>query len=166
MDTQNSNVTTGQRAHPLEHRIPPPAAMVLVGALMWAASLAGPTAPLPAPLRLMVGLAIAAAGLALVVGGFRTFRDAGTTIDPVNIGAASTLVTSGPFGRTRNPMYVGFAVALLGWAVSLGSPVGLLGPLAFVAFINRFQIAPEERLMRGKFGDAFERYAARVPRWL
>ena len=63
-------------------------------------------------------------------------------------------------------MYVGFAAMLVGWAVCLAAPWALVGPVAFVLFINRFQIIPEERVMRDKFGQAYDDYQAQVRRWI
>ena len=89
-----------------------------------------------------------------------------TPLDPVHIDRASTLVTSGVYRVTRNPMYLGLTVLLLAWAVFLAAPWTLLGPVVFALFISRFQIAPEEHAMREKFGVQYEAYAARVRRWL
>jgi protein-S-isoprenylcysteine O-methyltransferase Ste14 len=62
-------------------------------------------------------------------------------------------------------MYVGLAFLLFAWAIWLGSLWPFLGPVLFVAYITRFQIAPEERILRSKFSE-FEAYAVRVRRWL
>jgi protein-S-isoprenylcysteine O-methyltransferase Ste14 len=150
----------------LESRIPPPVVVVLIGAVMAVASRSLTALPLSAPLRALVGVAIVALGSSFVARGFLTFRDAGTTIDPVHVERASALVTRGVFGRSRNPMYVGMTAMLVGWAAILGVPLLLLGPAFFVVFITKFQIVPEERAMRERFGDAYSAYASRVPRWL
>jgi len=55
---------------------------------------------------------------------------------------------------------------LLAWAVFLSSPWGLLGPLAFVLYMNRFQIMPEEKILLGMFGTAYSAYQSKVRRWL
>ena len=89
-----------------------------------------------------------------------------TTINPVDLESASALVTSGVFRFSRNPMYVGFTAMLVGWAVCLAAPWALVGPVAFVLFTNRFQIIPEERVMRDKFGQAYDDYQAQVRRWI
>jgi len=89
-----------------------------------------------------------------------------TTISPVDLESASALVTSGVFRFSRNPMYVGFTAMLVGWAVCLAAPWALVGPVAFVLFTNRFQIIPEERVMRDKFGQAYDDYQAQVRRWI
>ena len=109
---------------------------------------------------------IIALGALLVVQGARTFWRHETTIDPVDLERASTLVTGGIFRLSRNPMYVGFAAVLVGWAVCLAAPWSLAGPVAFVLFTTRFQIVPEERVMRAKFGRAYDDYRAQVRRWV
>ena len=80
--------------------------------------------------------------------------------------SASSLVTSGVYGVTRNPMYVGLLFVLVAWASLLAAPWTLIGPLVFVAYISRFQIAPEERALSTIFGDAYSQYRTRVRRWL
>ena len=150
----------------LENRLPPPVVVLLIGAAMAAASIALTALPIQRALRAGIAVAIIAFGFSFVARGFLAFRAAGTTIDPVNVDRVSALVTSGVFGRTRNPMYVGFATMLVGWAAFLAVPWLILGPALFVVFTTRFQIVPEERAMRGRFGDAYSAYARRVPRWL
>jgi protein-S-isoprenylcysteine O-methyltransferase Ste14 len=63
-------------------------------------------------------------------------------------------------------MYVGLTALLLGWTVWLSSPWLILGPVAFMLFLTRFQIIPEERVMSSKFGRAYNQYRQRVRRWL
>jgi len=150
----------------LEHRIPPPILLLLAGAAMWLAAQNGPTLPIDDPLRLGVAIGVALLGVAVLVSGFRAFRAAKTTIDPVRIDAASALVTSGIFTRTRNPMYVGFTALLIGWLVYLAAPWAAFGPVFFALFIDRFQIIPEERVLATKFGAAYRDYQGRVRRWL
>lgn len=150
----------------LENRIPPPVLVLVIGAAMAAASVALPSVSLGLPLRAALGAAIVALGFSQVARGFRTFRAAGTTIDPVQIDRASALVTSGVFARTRNPMYVGMATMLVGWAALLGAAWLLVGPALFVLLTHRLQIVPEERAMHARFGEAYAAYARRVPRWL
>ena len=150
----------------LENRLPPPLVVVLVGAVMATASPFLTALPLTLPLRAAVGLAVIAFGFSFVARGYLPFRAAGTTIDPVRVERASALVTSGVFGRSRNPMYVGMATILIGWTAFLGVPWLLFGPAFFVLFTTRFQIVPEERAMRARFGEAYCGYASRVPSWL
>jgi protein-S-isoprenylcysteine O-methyltransferase Ste14 len=76
------------------------------------------------------------------------------------------LVTTGIYHHTRNPMYVGLLLVLLGWVSFLCSVIALLGLVAFVIYITRFQIVPEERVLLAKFGADYAEYLARVRRWL
>jgi protein-S-isoprenylcysteine O-methyltransferase Ste14 len=150
----------------LEHLVPPPLVALLIAAAMWAAGHV--VAPLEAPRAWRLGMAalLAAAGLACAVAGVLAFRRAGANIDPHRIDKGEALVTEGIYRHTRNPMYLGVALVLLGYSVYLIRPVEFLGPLAFLAFITRFQILPEERAMASKFGVRYEAYASAVRRWI
>ena len=84
-------------------------------------------------------------------------------------GASSRLritFRSSVYRYTRNPMYVGLLLLLVGWAAFLCAPWALAGPLAFHAYIERFQIVPEERALLSMFGESYGGYKARVRRWL
>jgi protein-S-isoprenylcysteine O-methyltransferase Ste14 len=137
-----------------------------IGLAMGAASFVAPKFGLPLIPR------FAALGVVLLVGGvyganaFAAFSKAKTTINPVDINAASSLVTTGIYSRSRNPMYVGLTSVLLALSLVLGNVWLLIGPALFVAFITRFQIIPEERAMLAKFGEPYAAYCQRVRRWL
>ena len=94
------------------------------------------------------------------------FRKAKTTVNPLQPQSATSLVVSGVFSLSRNPMYVGVAFILLAWSMYLGSSWALLGVVGFVIFINQFQIVPEERAMLALFGEEFVSYSKKVRRWL
>jgi protein-S-isoprenylcysteine O-methyltransferase Ste14 len=95
--------------------------------------------------------------------GFRVRR---TTVNPTRPAAATALVQDGVYRWTRNPMYVGLALGLAGVAVGLSNLGAMVLLPAFVAWIDRFQIVPEERALLAKFAAAFTDYSARVRRWL
>lgn len=151
---------------PLDNRIPPPVVTVITGVAMAAAALIAPATPMPALVR------YATFGVVMLVGGvfggraFTAFAKAETTINPVAIDTASSLVSTGIYGVSRNPMYVGLAALLVALALAEGNLWLLLGPLFFVVFTTRFQIVPEERAMLAKFGDDYAAYRRRVRRWL
>jgi len=147
-------------------RVPPVALFVVVALLMWAVASWLPSWQIALPGRTLVAVLLLLAAGAIGIAGVRAFQRARTTVNPLRPEKASALVTSGIYRRTRNPMYVALAIALLGWAIWLGHPLALLGVAAFVAWINRFQIAPEERALRALFGTEFERYCSEVRRWL
>lgn len=150
----------------LETRIPPPVAAVAIALTMLAARLVPHRLPLERPGRIGLAVLLALAGLAFAIPAVLAFRRARTTVNPVRIGQVSTLVTDGIFAVSRNPMYVGLVFVLTAWAVLLGSPWALLGPPALAAFLTRFQIVPEERLLAARFGEDFAAWRRRVRRWL
>lgn len=152
--------------HRLELTVPPVAVTMLTAAGMWCVSLFTPSLVLPEVVRLGIAGALLVAGVGISVAGVKSFRLAKTTVNPTRPGSASTLVTSGIYRFTRNPMYLGFLLALLGWAVFLSSPQGFAGALIFVLYMNRFQIKPEEMAMSSMFGEKYERYKIEVRRWL
>ncbi len=150
----------------LELKVPPPVVAVLVAFLMWGVSRITPTWVVPALPRGAIALVIAVIGVAFSVSGFIAFRHAKTTINPRTPEAASSLVSRGVYRITRNPMYVGLLLILIAWAVFLSSTWVLVGPPAFVAYIQIFQIGPEERALAARFGTDYAAYKARVRPWL
>ena len=150
----------------LENRVPPPLIALFAAAMMWVIARDAPAIPIDSTLRLALAGVLAVVGILLARAGFRAFGRANTTVNPVNIEAASALVTSGIYSYTRNPMYLGLVAFLLAWAIYLAVPWTLLGPLAFVLYITRFQIIPEERVLLKKFGDTYAAYQRQVRRWL
>ncbi|MBI5920648.1 MAG: isoprenylcysteine carboxylmethyltransferase family protein [Betaproteobacteria bacterium] len=150
----------------LELKIPPPVVATLIGFAMWGISLVTPLIELPAPIRIAVAIAIAVVGGTFDLAGIIAFRRVRTTIHPMRPHNTSAFVNYGIYKVTRNPMYLGLVFILVAWAVFLSSAWSLLGPLAFVLYIGRFQITPEERFLLAKFGTAYSDYKAKVPRWL
>jgi protein-S-isoprenylcysteine O-methyltransferase Ste14 len=133
---------------------------------MWGASRLAPLIQVPSALRLAAAAAIALVGIGFSAAGVLAFRRARTTVNPTTPEKATALVSSGAYRITRNPMYVGLAWVLVAWAVFLSSGWALLGVVAFVLYIGRFQIAPEERALAQLFGSEYAAYRARVRRWL
>lgn len=88
-----------------------------------------------------------------------------TTIDPSNPSKASKLVTSGLYQYSRNPMYLGMLLILLGWGLWLGNAFNVLLAAGFVAYMNRFQIIPEEVVLSDLFGKEYAQYCTLVRRW-
>ncbi|WP_448565000.1 methyltransferase family protein [Thalassotalea ganghwensis] len=102
----------------------------------------------------------------IIISGVYSFRLAKTTVNPIKPEQASALVTSGIYRVTRNPMYLGFALALFAWAIFLNNlnTVGLV--VAFIIFLTYLQIIPEERILTKVFGDEFIKYQQQVRRWI
>lgn len=113
-----------------------------------------------------VGIMFAVAGLIIILLGVTAFKKAQTTVNPLDPNQSSHIVQTGIYHYTRNPMYLGMALMLAGFAFYLGSALAWLGVLGFCTFIHQFQILPEERILRQKFGDEFIRYCQTTRRWL
>lgn len=150
----------------LELKVPPVVLWLAFALLM---RLSAGLAPQPALAGLhqpQLGVALLLAGVGVAISGVVAFRQARTTVDPRHPQKMSALVTSGVYRATRNPMYLGMLLALVGWACWLGRFPPFFLPPFFVIFLNRFQIAPEERALARMFGPGFAAYRARVRRWI
>jgi protein-S-isoprenylcysteine O-methyltransferase Ste14 len=150
----------------LENRIPPPLVALTMALAMWASMPSAPVSEAGSKPIIAIALVLAACGGLLAASGFQAFGRAKTTINPTKIEEASSLVITGIYGYTRNPMYLGLAALLFAWAIYLANPWAALGPIAFILFITRFQIIPEERVLKAKFGKGYTAYQEKVRRWL
>lgn len=153
-------------AYPLALSLPPLVVMLLACLGAWLAAQASPALRLESARLPVIAATAGLLGAACSLLGVVSFRRARTTVNPLDPGAATALVVSGVYRFTRNPMYLGFLLMLLGEVFWLGSSVAVVSAPAFVIYLNRFQIAPEECALRKRFGAEFIAYAARVPRWL
>ncbi len=152
--------------HALKLKIPPPVVALIMGVLMWLAARAAPTCAFTMPARRILAACIALTGVSIAILGVVSFRRAGTTVNPMNPEKASALVTSGIYRATRNPMYLGLLLGLTAWAVFLSSALAFLFLPGFIAYMNQFQIGPEEAALARMFGQSFSEYRSRVRRWL
>lgn len=162
----------GQLGHPqrqgqsaLALKIPPLALVSLAVAAMWFLPSVA-TMPVLGPWHVGLCVGLALLGMAVCLAGVLAFHQARTTVDPMRPGAARSLVVSGIYRHTRNPMYLGFLFLLLAWALYLAKLSALLMLPVFFAYLTVFQIRPEEAALRERFGPVFDAYAARVRRWL
>jgi len=105
-------------------------------------------------------------GFALLATGARLFIKAQTSLSPTTPTEASSLVVSGIYRFTRNPMYFGGFVMLLAWALWLAKFSTCFFLAFFVLYLTRFQIIPEERVLRVRFGAEYDGYTKRVRRWV
>jgi len=150
----------------LELKLSPVMAAILLVILMWFLARATPGFSIRPDVRIVICAALMAAGAAVGLSGVWSFRKARTTVNPWRVNASSELVVSGVYRHTRNPMYLGLLLGLLGWGVCLANAFALLLALIFVPFMNRFQILPEERALQQAYGESFGEYCRRVGRWL
>jgi protein-S-isoprenylcysteine O-methyltransferase Ste14 len=150
----------------LELRVPPPALALVIAVLMWLLSLLAPALAFTIPARVLIAIILAVAGVATAVAGVTTFARAKTTVNPTTPQKSSSLVSWGIYSITRNPMYLGLLLELTAWAIFLSNPLPFLLLPVYMLYINRFQIAPEERVLTSLFGNDFAAYQSRVRRWL
>ena len=150
----------------LELKVPPLAVAIIFGAGMWLIDWLIHSAQIKHPALLLAAGALFACAVVVTLAGVVAFRRAKTTVDPTRPEASTAVVTTGIYRFTRNPMYLGFLLALLGWGVFLGNIVAMAIPLVFIAYLNAFQIVPEERALRAKFGERYEAYLGQVRRWI
>ena len=150
----------------LELKVPPVVLVLVLAMTMWIVAMQLPS--LSIALRGQHGLAaiISGVGIFFILAGVYEFQKAKTTLNPTTPAATSSVVASGIYRVSRNPMYVGFLLVLTGWAIFLSHPLPFLLLPAFVAYMNRFQISPEERVLSAKFGDEYDTYKQSVRRWL
>ncbi len=145
---------------------PPPllalAAVIAGLGLDWLAPLGLlPTIP-PLPRYVLAGALLALAAF-VVLPATRAFARAGTEVKPWR--PSTALVTTGIFAHTRNPMYSGLSLLILGIAIGLASTWTLIVLAVFALVIHFGVVLREERYLEAKFGDAYRRYKTKVPRY-
>jgi protein-S-isoprenylcysteine O-methyltransferase Ste14 len=150
----------------LDHKIPPPVIALICAALAWILAHFTPGLGYLVPARIPIIVLLVLIGLALEISGLMSFRKAKTTFNPLAPGRSKSIVQNGPYQFTRNPMYLGMFFNLLGLCVYFENPLTLVAVVVFVAYITRFQIIPEERILLAKFGDSYAQYTRSVRRWL
>jgi protein-S-isoprenylcysteine O-methyltransferase Ste14 len=119
---------------------------------------------LPVEIRRGVALTLIIAGLLLDGMAAGLFRRRGTAVEPWK--PSTALITDGLYRVSRNPIYLGFAITYLGFAIAMDSWVVLLLLLPCLAMVDRFVIQREERYLAARFGADYEAYRGKVRRWL
>ncbi|MGH1422208.1 MAG: methyltransferase family protein [Hyphomonas sp.] len=147
-------------------RIPPLAQFLACGALGWGLSRLLPEWSHGSSLWTYAGYGLIAVGITLLAIALLAFARARTTVNPLSPEQAETLVTTGLYRFTRNPMYLAMALILFGGALTLGSIAALAAPAIFVVAMTILQIKPEERALESRFGKAFTVYRGQTRRWL
>lgn len=148
----------------LELKLPPAAVWIICALIMCGITRLLPFLALP---RMpLVAIAVAGIGIGIAFAGVWSFHKARTTINPLNPSQATHFVSKGVYKLSRNPMYVGLACSLIAWAIWLTNLLTWIGILLFIAYMTRFQIIPEERALKLKFGKEYENYCLKVRRWL
>lgn len=149
----------------MELKLPPVVVFLFFGLIMYLVHLFLPVGHFDFFGRFWLAkLVFALAGLIGVVSLVQFVRNK-TTVDPMNPEKVSRLVTSGIYGYSRNPMYLGLLLVLLGFGLALGNAFNTLVAAGFVAYMNRFQIIPEEKILSSKFGKDYKTYLTTTRRW-
>ena len=106
-------------------------------------------------------------GVSVIFLATRQFKISKTTVNPLKPETASSLVTSGIFRRTRNPMYLGLTSLLISFSIYFSSVFGIIIYLPlFISYITIFQIIPEEDAMNKLFSNDYKSYCLKVRRWI
>lgn len=147
--------------------VPPPilplAALVVAILLDWQLPLQF-LGPIGFNLQVIIGVVLTAAGIWLAISATRLFAREGTNVIPTQ--PAIKIVTSGPYRFTRNPMYLGMVLALLGVSLIFALEWGvILTPVLWI-LLDRLIVVREEAYLRGKFGATYEALLTRTRRWL
>jgi protein-S-isoprenylcysteine O-methyltransferase Ste14 len=149
----------------LDHLIPPPIVTAVAIACIWLINRQGWGRlgwQLP---HWLVGVWIGFALLLMLLAVIEMVRKR-TTVNPLTPSRCSALVTNGIFKWSRNPIYLGDALLIVAAGLFYSNLSFILALPAFVAYINRFQIIPEERALQAKFGEQFTHYLAQTRRWI
>lgn len=147
-------------------KIPPPVYALTLGILMWLLNQHFPIAHWIHPPWNNIGKVLIAIAVSFDLWSLFLFFRSHTTPNPMKPENANKLVISGLYKVSRNPMYVGLLVILLGYAIWLGSVTPFLLLPFFVLLITTQQIIPEEEVLEKKFGQEYLNYKAQVRRWL
>lgn len=150
----------------LELRFPPLLVLVAFAAAMVGGARLSPSLTAHFPGNIVLAAVLAAVGAIIALAGVVAFRKHATSVNPLTPDASSALVLTGVYRLSRNPMYLGFLIALLAGAVYLANAVAVLALPIFVGYMNRFQIKPEERALAAKFGPRYVQYLSAVRRWV
>ena len=151
----------------MKNKVPPPIILLLSGIAMWFIAHSEFAYTISNPFALIMALPLAAIGIYISASAIRKFKTAETTISPLQPDSATSLVHKGIFGKSRNPMYLGLLLVLLGWAVWLQSMSNAIVLVAFVLCLTELQIKPEEEAALKKvFGQGYIDYCKRVRRWI
>lgn len=150
----------------LELKVPPFALFIIVFIASYFCSQELSLGTLALPYGMVVlGIGIALSGI-IGISGIWEFRKQKTTVNPIKVETASSVVDSGIFGYTRNPMYLALFILLFCFGYYLQNLFSLSLSFLFVIYMNRFQILPEEQALESLFGAEYVDYKQKVRRWI
>lgn len=150
----------------MRKRIPPPLVMLIFAVFMFATSAFLPKLRFTgSPIPYLGDFVILSGILFLVYAGW-CFRKKKTTVNPLNLNKSTALVTDGPFRISRNPMYLGMMLLLVGCAIKTAHLLNIIWVWGFIFYMTHRQIKPEEIAMERLFGEEYRQYKNRVRRWI
>lgn len=150
----------------LETKVPAPVVAIAIAIGMWFLPCAESVSGAIEPVRTVAMDFASQVSAVIALAAFGAFWRARTTINPLKPERASVLVTHGIYRFTRNPMYLSLLLLLISYASQLWSWEAFAGPIVYVAYVTRFQIIPEEKILESKFGSEFAAYKRKVRRWI
>jgi protein-S-isoprenylcysteine O-methyltransferase Ste14 len=148
----------------LKNKIPPPIVTLVFAALIYLSADLLPHLMFEG--QTFLSSIIAIFGLIILLLAVKAFVQFKTTINPLKPETTSVLVTSGIFKLSRNPMYLGMLLLIISLWIKTGAVVGFILVAGFIAYLNYFQIFPEEQAMKRLFSDKYKTYCQQVRRWL
>ena len=148
----------------LKNKIPPPIVTLLFSALIYFSSKWSPNIVFSG--QSIISLFLMTVGFIVLLIAISAFFKFKTTINPLKPEDATSLVTTGIFRLSRNPMYLGLLLLIISLWVKTGAVSGFILVPSFIAYLNNFQILPEERAINALFSGEYEVYCQQVRRWL
>ena len=146
--------------------IPPPIQALLSAILMWLISRYFQHANFSFKGMNIFALVFLIIAIIIIIMGINKFREIKTTISPLEPNRTSSLVNTGIYRYTRNPMYLGLLLMLFSTALFLKNFIGFLIIPLFILFITRNQILPEEESLDNIFREEYKNYKKKVRRWI
>jgi len=147
-------------------KIPPPIIFLFSLGLMFGLHFLFADLAQELPYRKTLSRVLLVVGVLIVIAGMLAFRLHNTTTNPLKPKKTTHLVTSGIYQFTRNPMYLGMVLILLGGSIRIGNPLSIIGIIFFIWYLTRFQIKPEEEALMDLFEQDYKEYCSRVRRWI
>ena len=148
----------------IKTKFPPPLVALTFGFLIYCTKNIFPKIEIKN--EIIFGSFMIISGLIIILSAIILFKKYQTTISPLNPSNATKLITNGIYKFSRNPMYLGLLLVLLGISITLNLTGGFFFILLFILYMNLFQIIPEENAMVDLFKDQFIDYKKNVRRWI
>ncbi|ATX81644.1 Protein-S-isoprenylcysteine O-methyltransferase Ste14 [Mariprofundus ferrinatatus] len=150
----------------LKLKVPPLPIAIICGLMIWGLSVFIGTHSMGIEIRRIIAIVLLIAAATVDLAALITLLRNKTTVDPRYPEKSSSVVTTGIYRFSRNPMYLGLALLLTSLSLWLGVRFGLFVVMGFILYMNRFQIEPEEQALEKQFGERYINYKSTVRRWL